>query len=353
MKFGILYNIDYRAEVHGPQQDYFEGILRQTEFLEQLGYHTVWFGEHHYNGYSFGNPSLIATAAAGRTKRIRLGTGVSLVPLHHPITLAEDYATLDALSGGRLDYGVGRGYLTYAYEVLGVDLDEAVARYREGLAVIETAWASDGPFSFDGQFTKLKDYHFFPKPVQRPRPPIYSAAARTADSFAFAGTKGYHLCTALFGPDNVGVRAGVKAYHQALADHGHDPADFEIAGVTQMYCADTKQEAMRDGGRFVTNYYNFFQALRARGPGATLTEEFKVDPVELDRVGRILLGEPDELIERLEQIAEDYRITLMLFEVAHGGATDAQSRAVFEMFATRVMPHFAKKEPAKRKIMAG
>ena len=116
MKFGILYNTDYHAEAHGPPARYYEQILQQIRLEEELGFHSVWFGEHHYQGYSFGAPPVMAMAAAARTERIRLGTGVSLLPLHHPIRLAEEYATLDVLSGGRLEYGVGRGFLRYPFD---------------------------------------------------------------------------------------------------------------------------------------------------------------------------------------------------------------------------------------------
>ncbi len=131
VKFGVLYNIDYRPEVHTSPSRYYGQILDQVQLLEELGFDAVWFGEHHYSGYSFGNPAVIATAAAARTKRIRLGTGVALIPLHHPIRLAEEYAMLDVLSDGRLDFGVGRGFLYYAYDIFGVDMEQSHQRYRE------------------------------------------------------------------------------------------------------------------------------------------------------------------------------------------------------------------------------
>ena len=110
MKFGILYNTDYYPAAHQSPSNYYAQLLEQTELAEKLGFDAVWFGEHHYSGYSFGSPSLIAMAAATRTRRIRLGTGVSLIPLHHTIRLADEYAMLDVLSGGRLEYGIGRGF---------------------------------------------------------------------------------------------------------------------------------------------------------------------------------------------------------------------------------------------------
>lgn len=172
MKFGILYNTDYYPEVHGSASQYYHQILEQVQFEEELGFDAVWFGEHHYSGYSFGSPPVIAMAAAGRTKKIRLGTGVSLIPLNHPIRLAEEYAMLDVLSGGRLEYGIGRGFLKYSHLIFGIDEDENHARYHEGTDIIVKAWTSQGPFSYDGDFWKLQDYTFFPKPLQQPHPPV-------------------------------------------------------------------------------------------------------------------------------------------------------------------------------------
>ena len=190
MKFGILYNVEYHPEIHGSPSQYYEHILDQIQLEEELGYDAVWFGEHHYSGYSFGSPPLMAMAAAARTKRIRLGTGVSLVPLHHPIRLAEEYAMLDVLSQGRLEYGIGRGFIKYAYEVFGVDEDENVRRYREGTDLLVKAWLADAPFSYQGEFYTLQDYSFFPKPRQQPHPPMYAAGAVTPESYEWAGSRG-------------------------------------------------------------------------------------------------------------------------------------------------------------------
>ena len=150
MKFGILYNIDYRPEVHGTSSSYYAQILDEVQLLEELGFDSAWFGEHHYAGYSFGAPAVIATAAAARTSRLRLGTGVSLIPLHHPLLLAEEYAMLNVLSNGRLEYGIGRGFLNYAYQLMGVDRAQSFERFREGTDLIIKAWTAREPFSFAG-----------------------------------------------------------------------------------------------------------------------------------------------------------------------------------------------------------
>ena len=199
MKFGILYNIDYRPEVHGTSSSYYAQILDEVQLLEELGFDSAWFGEHHYAGYSFGAPAVIATAAAARTSRLRLGTGVSLIPLHHPLLLAEEYAMLDVLSSGRLEYGIGRGFLNYAYQLMGVDRAQSFERFREGTNIIIKAWTAREPFSFAGKFWPLDDYRLlFPTPVQKPHPPIYGAGAMSQESYIFAGSRGLHLCTGPF-----------------------------------------------------------------------------------------------------------------------------------------------------------
>ncbi len=231
MKFGLLFNTDYHAEVHGPPSEYYGHILDQIVLAEELGFHSAWFGEHHYSAYSFGAPAVMATAAAARTRRIRLGTGVSLLPIHNPIRLAEEYATLDVLSGGRLEYGVGRGFLRYALDLFGVEEDESHERYREALTLILRAWTSREPFSFEGRYWSVADYQFFPPPLQTPHPPIYASATLTPESFVWTANQGFHLATACFVPNKLGVRTGIELYRKTLAESGFDPRSREVAGA--------------------------------------------------------------------------------------------------------------------------
>ncbi|HZP44973.1 MAG TPA: LLM class flavin-dependent oxidoreductase [Candidatus Binataceae bacterium] len=341
MKFGILYNIDYQPAVHGSGSAYYEEILEQVELLEELGFDAAWFGEHHYSGYSFGNPAMIALAAAGRTKRLRLGTGVSLIPLHHPLRLAEEYAMLDVLSAGRLDYGVGRGFLSYAYDLFNIDMSESHERYHEGIELIIKAWTAPGPFSFAGRFWKLHDYEFFPKPLQQPHPPIFAAGAATPGSFSWAGEMGLDLCTALFGPDQNLLRSGIESYRQTLAAHHHDSRAGVVASVTQMYCAESKAEALRHGGEYTLNYYKFFSDLDRRGSRPSVARGFgKIRIEDLDNAGLVLFGDPDDLVKRIAAVRDSFGIDLLLFEVAQGGASPAEVRQSLRLFAAEVMPHF-------------
>jgi alkanesulfonate monooxygenase SsuD/methylene tetrahydromethanopterin reductase-like flavin-dependent oxidoreductase (luciferase family) len=348
MKFGLLYNTDYYPEIHGSPSRYYAEILEQTELAEALGYHAVWFGEHHYSGYSFGSPPVIAMAAAARTKRIKLGTGVSVVPLNHPIRLAEEYAMLDVLSDGRLEYGIGRGFLNYSYTVFGVNPDESHARYREGTELILKAWTADAPFSFNGKFWQLEDYTFFPKPLQKPYPPIFASGAITPESYAWAGQMGLHLGTAFFIPAPDMVKANIALYRDALVAAGHDPATREVAGVYQMYCGDSWEEARDHGGVHALQYYKFFDSLdrRSRHTSATY-ERYKHGTgftartyEELDAMRVLLIGPPETLIDRVRWTQEFYGATYLILEVAQGGAPHQTVMRSLERFAEHVMPLF-------------
>jgi alkanesulfonate monooxygenase SsuD/methylene tetrahydromethanopterin reductase-like flavin-dependent oxidoreductase (luciferase family) len=287
-------------------------------------------------------------AAASRTRRIKLGTGVSLIPLNHPVRLAEEYATLDVLSEGRLEYGIGRGFLNYSYQLFGVNPDESHARYREGTELIVKAWTSDGPFSFDGEFWKLADYTFFPKPLQKPHPPIFASGAITPESYVWAGRRGLHLGTAFFIPAPEMVKANIDLYRNALRESGYDPANREIAGVYQMYCGDSRQEAREHGGVYALQYYKFFESLDRRSVHTSAAYERYKKGVgftrysydDLDAMKVLLIGEPETLIERIRWSQDFYGATYLILEVAQGGEPHEYVMRSLQRFAKYVMPAF-------------
>jgi alkanesulfonate monooxygenase SsuD/methylene tetrahydromethanopterin reductase-like flavin-dependent oxidoreductase (luciferase family) len=350
MKFAVLYNTDYYPDVHGSASQDYGQILEQVQLEEELGFDAVWFGEHHYSGYSFGSPPVIAMAAAARAKRIRLGTGVSLIPLNHPIRLAEEYAMLDVLSGGRLEYGIGRGFLKYSHEIFGINEDENHDRYHEGTEIILKAWTADGPFSYQGKFWSVDNYTFFPKPLQQPHPPIYGSGALTPDSYRWAGSKGLHLATAFFIPLQERVQRGIQLYRQALQEAGYNPAERDVAGVLQLYCGESNEEAHRHGGRHVLNYYKFFGSLDQRSPHTSRAFEHYQGGVsrvfsgityeDLDRRNLILIGDPENLIARIRWAQEFYGTNYLIFEVAQGGMPHKYVMPSLERFAKYVMPVF-------------
>jgi alkanesulfonate monooxygenase SsuD/methylene tetrahydromethanopterin reductase-like flavin-dependent oxidoreductase (luciferase family) len=356
MRLGVCYNIDYHPEIHGAPQEYYETILRQVELLEELGYDTVWFSEHHCAAYSFSNPAVIAAAAAQRTKRIRLGTGVSLVPLQHPIFLAEQYGMLDVLSGGRLEYGVGRGYLMQEYDWLKIPIEESHSRYHEAMEFILKAWSADGPIDFHGKHFDVDNYPYFPPPVQKPHPAIYASAAGSVESFVWAAQKGLHLGTALFVPYIERIIEGIALYKKTLAESGFDPATREVMAITQMYCAPTKEEALRDGGAYATNYYRFFAGVNAQARVGTVPDEYKaIRGEDLDANNQVLLGDPEDLVRRINDLGDRLGIDLLLMEVAQGQAPPDKVFKALELFGREVLPHVQnrKRQPVASLAAAG
>src|SRR5215469_3451412 len=349
MKFGLLYLSDYHSDSYGDPSRYYGHILEQVELAEQLGFWSVWFGEHHAGGYAFGAPSVIATAAAARTKRIRLGTGVSLIPLNNPIRLAEEYAMLDVVSGGRLEYAIGRGVLKYDYDIMGLDESESYARFREGTELIVKAWSSPGPFSHQGRFRKLTDYSLFPPPVQKPHPPIFSSAAVSPESYAWAGAMGFNLCATFFFPiPPTEIRHKIDLYRGALTEHGFDPNSRTISGVFHAYCGEDAHEARAVGENLITRYFRFTGRLEKRGGLHTaadyehyhgsLASFFKGKTYdELDQQRLFMIGDPEALIERIRWAAEFYGAQYLLLGCFQGGISHEQCVRSLERFARYVM----------------
>jgi alkanesulfonate monooxygenase SsuD/methylene tetrahydromethanopterin reductase-like flavin-dependent oxidoreductase (luciferase family) len=366
MKFGLLYLSDYHPDAYGDPSRYYGQILDQVQMAEELGFWSVWFGEHHAGGYAFGAPSVIATAAAARTSRIRLGTGVSLIPLNHPVRLAEEYAMLDVLSGGRLEYAIGRGVLKYDYDIMGLDEGESYARYREGIELIIKAWTAGGPFSHEGRFWSLKDYSFFPPPIQKPHPPIYSSAAVSPESYAWAGKMGFNLCATFFFPLPVAeMRHNIDLYRNALVEHGFDPRDREVSGVFHTYCGEDPNEARATGEALINRYFRFTGRIERRGGLHTaadyehyhgsLASFFKGKSYdELDRERLFMIGDPETLIERIRWAADTYGADYLLLGCFQGGISHDQCVRSLERFARYVMPAFSDEHSAgSSKALAG
>ncbi len=353
MKFGLLFLSDYHPDVYGEPSRYYGNILELVDLAESLGFWSVWFGEHHAGGYAFGAPSVIATAAAARTKRLRLGTGVSLIPLNNPIRLAEEYAMLDVISGGRLEYAIGRGVLKYDYDIMGLDESESYARFREGTDLILKAWTSPAPFSHAGRFWQLKDYSLFPPPVQKPHPPIFSSAAVSPESYAWAGAMGFNLCATFFFPiPPQEMLHNIDLYRGALAEHGLDPRSRSVSGVFHAYCGEDPKEARAVGEALITRYFRFTGRLEKRGGMHTaadyehyhgsLASFFKGKSYDdLDAQRLFMIGDPEKLIERIRWASEFYGADYLLLGCFQGGITPALCARSLERFARYVMPAFA------------
>ena len=161
------------------KQVYDEG-LEQIEWGDRLGYSTVFLAEHAFYHHGKPSPHVLLGNIAARTKRIRLGTAVSVLPWHNPIEVAQDYATVDLLSDGRLDFGVGRGLFKGEFDGYGVPWGEAEERFNESLDIVLKAWTGE-PFSYEGKFFSIPEVTVMPKPLQEPHPPSVAALLESLD----------------------------------------------------------------------------------------------------------------------------------------------------------------------------
>src|SRR5262245_51790605 len=236
VRSGLFYLPTYPSS-EGPAPDWLLGeIVDQAVLAEQLGLESIWLGEHHFHGFGgvLSSPAGVGCAIAMRTRTLRIGTAVSLLPYHHPLRVAEDYATLDVLSEGRFDFGVGTGFLRWENEVFEAPLEIARAKFAEALDLILRVWR-DEDVAFDGQFTHFPTLTVLPRPHQRPHPPVWLAATASPESFQLAGQRGYHLMLIPFLSDVAELRGKIALYHEALRAAGFDPASREVLAAYHVY----------------------------------------------------------------------------------------------------------------------
>src|SRR5262250_302774 len=202
MRFGTYYFFQAPPAVSHP--DVIRGEIEQMVWTEELGFDSIWLTEHHFIDYGLSvSPPVLATAAAMRTRRVRIGLAAAILPFHDPIRLAEELAMVDILSGGRLDVGVGRGNRPVEFEGYRVPQIENRERFDEGLAIMVRAWTQER-FSFEGQHFTIPEVRVIPKPIQRPHPPLYVVCV-SADTIEATALRGLPMLNSILrgGPEQL------------------------------------------------------------------------------------------------------------------------------------------------------
>ncbi len=245
LRVGMGFEIEVRGRSAEAERLAFESVLEQVVLGDQLGYDTAWFVEHHFTrGFSHSSsPDIVLGALSRMTSRIRLGLGVVLLPFQHPVRTAERVATLDVLSGGRVEFGTGRGASPLEYQAFQRPFEQSRRIWEDNLDAVLQIWAADGePVTLEHEFWNVPDVAVYPRPVQRPHPPIWTAST-SLDGYLAAAAKGHHLLsmTMLKGLDD--VAEDIAAYRKCLADHGHDPETRRVALMIPWHTAPTREEA--------------------------------------------------------------------------------------------------------------
>jgi len=357
MRFGLFYLPTYPSTVGPAPPDLLREIVEQAVLAEALGFEGVWLAEHHFHGFGgvLSSPAAVGCAIAARTRRLRIGTAVVLLPYHHPLRVAEDYATLDVLSEGRFDFGVGTGFLRWENEVWHAPLETARAKFAEALEIVLRAW-TEPELAYAGQFTRFPPLTVLPRPVQQPHPPVWLAATTTPETFQLAGQRGYHLMLIPFLHEVAELREKVALYREALRAAGHDPATREVLGAYHVYVGPDRATSRAVAAEGLNRYRAAAGEIHARTAHLPLPAAFsahvrsrgEVRTLDIDTLlaqRRVIAGPPAECIEVLASLREDLGLTYLAANVCLGGLEMAEVRRVMERLATQVMPAFQRPVP--------
>ena len=332
MKFGLFGGA--KSAGSGPSGDSqgYRNFIDYVLLAEELGYDSVFLVEHHFTGVGQVSASLnLLSYLAGRTSRIRLGTAVVVLPWHNPVLLAEQVATLDLVSGGRVDFGVGKGYRDAEFSGFGIPIEEATERYDEALEVLRKAWTSEGRFSHHGKRWHFDDIVVEPRPTQQPHPPFWMGAG-SFESIRRAARDGFNLLLDQIGSIDLTIER-VAAYRAEWEACGRRPYQAAQVGVTRGLHIVTSEEERARAYELRKQVLSRIGGL-ARGPGAERYHNpASFADTNIADEDAALLGTPDEIIARLKRL-EAGGVENVLLVDATG------SKHALRIFAAEVMPAF-------------
>jgi len=347
VKFGMLHL--FESPMGRTDRELVQEQIALMESAEDLGFDSIWPAEHHFSEYGFcASPALSLAAVARTTRRIRLCTGVVVLPFNHPVRVAEDYAMLDNLSGGRVELGVGRGYQPIEYQGYGIDQSRSRELFDESIEIVRRAWTNER-LDFEGRYYRFHDVEVRPRPFQQPHPPIWLAAL-SEETFEKAGRLGFNLlCSPVFGGSLPAARERIARYREALEKHGHDPSTREVGALVMVYAGRSQEEARREFADPVIWYFRTFGKYVAPKLGQPAVPSYEwytqirdlASVVEWDQLlehGAEVCGEADYVTERIAQIRDEIGIDHFLCWTRLGGLAADKVRGHMERMRDSVMP---------------
>ncbi len=358
MKFGVFYVLE------SPDHDYarnYAEMLEQIEYAESLGFDEVWLAEHHGTDYgSMPSPQVAAAAVAARTKRMRIGLAVSNITFDYPVRVAEDFAMIDAISNGRLDFGVGRGYQPGEFKNLGLADKQAVSRevFNEALEIITGLWTkpSGEGYSFHGNHFTIDNVDIRPETVQKPTPPIFVASI-SPETFQLVAESGHNLLvtpTLMTLPE---LKDFVIQAKRIMMSHGRDPLSLNFPMNWQMHLAESDQEALDNTKAAFEWYFDTVMDLVPQGPNvpkgyeryaelAAAAKEAGGLTVDALREGGIVyVGTPEGAVQEIQALHEEMGLQHLICWMRFGGLEHEKVLSSLKLFAERVIPHFHDVEP--------
>jgi alkanesulfonate monooxygenase SsuD/methylene tetrahydromethanopterin reductase-like flavin-dependent oxidoreductase (luciferase family) len=319
-----------------------------TEAAEAWGVDGVWLGEIHFtpNRSVQSAPMTLASFLAARTTRVRIGTAVTVLPLVHPLRIAEEVATVDQLSQGRFDFGIGRSGAASTYDVLGIPYGESQARFEEALAIIREAWKGE-PFSYQGRFHRMTNTVVTPRPYQVPHPPL-RMAANSPETFPWVGRAGLPLFVGVRDLSIPELGVHLASYRAAWREAGH-AGTGNVCLRLPVYAAATEQAAHEEPRENIMYFFQRHTELTlarlgraGAGPAARIQARLdELGELSYERIleTRVAFGTAASLIERLGRVREELGLDGILAELNPGGLLPTeQMRRTLDILAHQVIP---------------
>jgi alkanesulfonate monooxygenase SsuD/methylene tetrahydromethanopterin reductase-like flavin-dependent oxidoreductase (luciferase family) len=325
-----------------PSQEIFQRGVEITQAAEELGFHNMWLAEHHFSTYGYlSRPLMYALHLANKTRHIRVGTAVIVVPLHHPLIIAEEIATADLLSGGRLDVGLGRGYQHYEFERLGQELGESRERWEEAVDILLLAF-SGTPFRYEGKYYQIPETSVFPQPQQQPHPPVW-VTAQSPESVEATVKRGFHLLSGGFGVSIDRLREFRQRYDELLAEY-QPTQTLHVGTQRPVYVTDSEADARaaveqaRWNMRVTLSLRHNYSRVEN---GRAIPVPFDNEPSTDDLLERFMvIGTPDTCMQRIRRLRDVMGIDHFNCSFWFGDLEQQQILRSMRLFAGEVMPAF-------------
>jgi probable F420-dependent oxidoreductase len=329
----------YSSIANPPRGDNLDRCVQETvaeaELAEACGFDGFFFGEHHQDKDGFlPSPLIVCAAVAARTKRIQIGTSVLLLPLHHPLRVAEDAVTLDIVSGGRLALGVGLGYQDADFRAFGIEKKHRVGLFEEGVELLRKSWTGES-FSHHGKHFDIDDVRVLPRPIQQPGPPLWIGGWVPA-AVDRAGRIGDAI---VLGPSMplAETQALAARYREAAVAAGRKP---QVVTMRDAWVADSLEDAARVYGPEVMEAYKYYWR-----NGATAFQEIESEEAfEFENMwkDRIITGSPEHCVAEFRRWSEAVGSDYFLLRLRHahsGGPPHREIMKTIERFGRDVIPH--------------
>src|SRR5258707_808050 len=345
MEFGMFH--EFPSMPGRSETEMFDEAMEQVDAAERWGLDVMWLAEIHFapERTYLPSPLAIASAIAARTRRMKIGIAVQVLPLCHPLRLAEEAATVDQVSQGRLIFGVGRSGVVSTYDAYQVPYDESRERFTEILDIVKRAW-SEPRFSYAGKYHSFDNVACVPGPHQGKWPPIRIAAS-TPDTFPAIGALGYPVFASTRHPTWSELAPHIKAYYEAYQAAGHS-GKGQVYVSAPIYIAETEERARAEAEESVSHFYRLQYELIADSARRSGRQAF-IDRAERLRTltyadilgGNVIVGTPDSVAARLKQLQEEIGFDGILAESNCGGLIPhARVLNALRLLCQEVMPRF-------------